>query len=157
MQLFFPNHMQVSIFAPLLNQLPPTPRYTQYSLFRPLRVHARLQGECFYHLKLQLGKVGLFARVGIGTWNTEVTQDIRDGISHKQLVIQDAKTRGKVISQTISQLVHSTLLRTGTCTTTATQHPDSSHIPTVPFSQILWLVPYRLSSEPIIRQLTTLT
>ena len=73
----------------------------QHSLLRPLAVHLRWGGGCLHDVLLLLGERVHGAGGGCRQWDGEHTLDLTGvGIPHKQLVIHDAQTEGKMGPQT---------------------------------------------------------
>ena len=104
------------------------PMHTQHLLLRPLEFHPRLSGESLYHFLLLLGEgdhgAGGQCRLLFGKHTLSL---IGGGISHKQLIIHDAQTGGKVGPQT-SEWIYSSK----SSTMILVSLPLSNEIPSIP-------------------------
>lgn len=102
--------------------------HTQHSLLRPVEFHPRLSGESLHHFLLLLGEGGHGAGGGCTDLDGECALSlIGGGISHKQLIIHDAYTGGKMGPQTTGWMHNSTSL-----TTIPLPLPLSNQIPSIP-------------------------
>lgn len=87
---------------PLPFQPIPISMHTQHSLLRPLEFHPRLGRESLHHFLQLLGEGAYRAGRGCRHWDEEgrTLSFTGAGFPHKQLVVHDAKTGGKMGPQT---------------------------------------------------------
>lgn len=84
---------------------PTLTQVTWHSLLRPLEFHSGLHGESLHHSLMLLGEGGHGAGVERGHGRGEGTLDLFGaGIPHKQLVIHNAQTGGKIVPEATEQV-----------------------------------------------------
>lgn len=88
----FKNFRGTYFSLPALPEFTPFPTHAQYSLLRPLKVHARLGRECLQHFLLLWGEGGHRAGGRCGCRHGKGSLDlISTGIPYKQLIVDNAQ------------------------------------------------------------------